>query len=248
MNQKTASLTIRKEQDQLWQKIAAFPFDAPGAPFPFSRRLARENKWDYDFGQQAIEEYRKFIFLCCISPQGASPSKVIDEVWHLHLIYTQNYWEEFCSKTLNRNIHHYPSTGGSPEKEKHKNWRADTLALYRDTFHTAPPPAFWDDNCFPSPGRFNLLPRFLKRRSPLLLLLLLLFLAACNGPSSGYAPFFIIIAIIVFGSIVTSAQGTSTNKERKRDESSGNSCSSGCSSGCGSGCGGGCGGCGGCGS
>jgi len=247
MKETTTTLTIREEQDQLWQRIAAFPFDAPGVRFPFSRRLATENKWDYDFGRQAIEEYRKFIFLCCISPQGASPSKVIDEVWHLHLIYTQNYWEEFCSKTLNRNIHHYPSTGGSQEKEKHKNWRADTLALYRDTFHTAPPPAFWDDKYFPSPDRFNFLLRFLKRRSLLLLLLPLLFLAACNEPSGGFLPFFIIIAVVL-GITLTASQGTATDKERKRDESSGSSCSSGGSSGCGSGCGGGCGGCGGCGS
>ena len=242
----TATRIIPEERELLWQKIAAFPFDAPGARFPFSHRLARENKWDYDFGLQAIEEYRKFIFLCCISPQGASPSKVIDEVWHLHLIYTQNYWEEFCSKTLNRNIHHHPSTGGSPEKEKHKNWRAETLALYRDTFHTAPPPAFWDDNYRPSPGRFNFLHRFLKKRSPFVLLLLLLFLAACNGSSSGYAPFIIIIAIIVFGAIANSVQGT--DKERKRDESSGSGGSSCSSGGCGSGCGSGYGGCGGCGS
>lgn len=245
MKQTTTAVISKEEQEQLWQRIAFFPFDAPDARFPFSRRLARENKWDYDFGQRAIEEYRKFIFLCCISPQGASPSKVIDEVWHLHLIYTQNYWEEFCGKTLNRNIHHYPSAGGLQEKEKHENWRTDTLDLYRNTFQTEPPPAFWDDNRFPSPARFNFLPRFLKRIF-LLPLLLLLFLAACNEPDSGYAPI-IVIGVIAIALLSARSQGTA-DKERKRNDSGGSSCSSGgssCGSSCSSGCGGGCGGCGG---
>lgn len=245
MKQTTTAVISKEEQEQLWQRIAFFPFDAPDARFPFSRRLARENKWDYDFGQRAIEEYRKFIFLCCISPQGASPSKVIDEVWHLHLIYTQNYWEEFCGKTLNRNIHHHPSAGGLQEKEKHENWRTDTLDLYRNTFHTEPPPAFWDDNRFPSPARFNFLPRFLKRIF-LLPLLLLLFLAACNEPDSGYAPI-IVIGVIAIALLSARSQGTA-DKERKRNDSGGSSCSSGgssCGSSCSSGCGGGCGGCGG---
>lgn len=246
MKQTTTAVISKEEQEQLWQRIAFFPFDAPDARFPFSRRLARENKWDYDFGQRAIEEYRKFIFLCCISPQGASPSKVIDEVWHLHLIYTQNYWEEFCGKTLNRNIHHYPSAGGLQEKEKHENWRTDTLDLYRNTFQTEPPPAFWDDNRFPSPARFNFLPRFLKRIFLLPLLMLLLFLAACNEPDSGYAPI-IVIGVIAIALLSARSQGTA-DKERKRNDSGGSSCSSGgssCGSSCSSGCGGGCGGCGG---
>lgn len=235
----TTALT-KTEQDLLWQRILSFPLDAPNAPLPFSRRLARENKWDYNFGLKAIEEYRKFIFLCCISPQGASPSRVIDEVWHLHLIYTQSYWEEFCEKTLNRNIHHHPSAGGPQETAKHKNWRADTLDLYRSTFHAEPPAEFWDDNY--SSTRFLL--RFLKKIFLLPLLLLLLLLTACNDTSMGFIPFIIGI-MLAMGSIITTSRGNDSGEKRKKNESDGSSCGSSCSSGCGSGCGGGCGGCGG---
>jgi hypothetical protein len=236
MNQTTA--LTGEEQELLWQKIASFPFDTPDAPLPFSRRLAGENKWDYHFTLKAIEEYRKFIFLCCISPQGASPSKVIDEVWHLHLIYTKSYWEEFCGKTLNRDIHHHPSAGGPQERDKHKTWRADTLDLYRNTFHAEPPPECWDDKHSPT----NILLRFLKRISPLLLLFP--FLAACNETSAGFVPF-IVGFMIIIGSILTGSQGNKTGEKRKKNESDGSSCGSSCGSGCGSGCGGGCGGCGG---
>jgi hypothetical protein len=237
MNQ-TKALT-KEEQELLWQRIVSFPFDAPDTQLPFSRRLARHNKWDYNFGLKAIEEYRKFIFLCCISPRGASPSKVIDEVWHLHLIYTQSYWEEFCGKTLNRNIHHYPSAGGPHERDKHENWRADTLDLYRSTFHAEPPPEFWYDKHSPT----TLLHRFLKRIFFPPLLLLFLFLTACNDTSDGFAPI-IIGFMIAIGSMITASGGNNSAEKRKKNESDNSSCGSSCSSGCGSGCGGGCGGCG----
>lgn len=29
---------------------------------------------------EPIEEYKKFVYLCCILPNGASPSKIIDKV------------------------------------------------------------------------------------------------------------------------------------------------------------------------
>ncbi len=242
MNQTTAF--TREEQELLWQRIESFPFDAPDSRLPFSHRLARENKWDYNFGLKAIEEYRKFIFLCCISPQGASPSKVIDEVWHLHLIYTQSYWEEFCGKTLNRNIHHHPSAGGAQERNKHENWRTDTLDLYRNTFNAEPPPEYWDDKHSPP----NFLLRLLKRITLLPLLLTFIFLTSCNE-KSGVFPTVIIGFIIVIGLVMGGSGVNKTGEKRKKNEndtgSCGSSCSSGCSSGCGSGCGGGCGGCGG---
>ncbi|MCF6407225.1 hypothetical protein L3C95_30300 [Chitinophaga filiformis] len=240
MNQTTA--LTREEQALLWQRILSFPLDAPDARLPFSHRLARENKWNYNFGLKAIEEYRKFIFLCCISPQGASPSKVIDEVWHLHLIYTQNYWEEFCGKTLNRNIHHHPSAGGQQERNKHGNWRADTLDLYRNTFHTEPPPEYWDDKH----SSTNPLSRFLKRFILPTLPLPFFFLTACNETSTSFFPI-AIGCMIALGSIIAGSRGNNTEEKRKKndsDGSSGSSCGSSCSSGCGSGCGGGCGGCG----
>ena len=85
-------------QDELWQKIEAFVLDDPYSNFPFSKKLEKENNWSPGFAARAIEEYRKFIYLCCIAPTGASPSDAVDKVWHLHLTYTQNYWISFCKK------------------------------------------------------------------------------------------------------------------------------------------------------
>lgn len=130
-------------QHELWERIEKFNLDDPHSNFPFSKKLAKENNWSASFTAGAIEEYKKFIYLCCISPAGASPSDIVDEVWHMHLTYTTSYWIDFCRNTLQKDIHHHPSKGGSAENEKHKNWYADTLVLYETTFGIKPPPNIW---------------------------------------------------------------------------------------------------------
>lgn len=127
----------------LWKKINNFQFDEPNVSFPFSKKLAKEQQWSEAFTQKAIEEYRRFILLCCISPNGASPSPIVDEVWHLHLTYTTSYWDAFCKQTLEKDIHHYPSKGGNEETTKHKEWYQQTLKLYKTIFNEEPPKDIW---------------------------------------------------------------------------------------------------------
>ena len=133
----------RLSQQELWDKIQNFNLDDPDSSFPFSKKLTKENNWSPSFTNKAIEEYKKFIFLCCISPTGASPSETVDEVWHLHLTYTDNYWNKFCRQTLGKEIHHHPSKGGYKEKHKHVNWYSETLQLYEEVFETKPPEDIW---------------------------------------------------------------------------------------------------------
>ncbi|CAN5598304.1 hypothetical protein BH11BAC3_BH11BAC3_41530 [soil metagenome] len=132
-------------QQPLWENIQSFAIDDPHSSFPFSRKLARENNWTRSFTLTAIEEYRKFIYLCCTLPEGASPSPVIDKVWHLHLTYTTNYWVDFCEKTLSKKIHHHPSKGGDDEQNKHNTWYSDTLKHYTEIFESTPPKSIWSN-------------------------------------------------------------------------------------------------------
>ncbi|MUV03051.1 hypothetical protein GN157_04950 [Flavobacterium rakeshii] len=96
-------------QKELWDKISNFRLDDPDASFTFSARLARENGWTKEYTNSVIEEYRKFIFLCCVSKSSATPSDPVNQVWHLHLTYTKSYWINFCKSTLQREIHHNPT-------------------------------------------------------------------------------------------------------------------------------------------
>ncbi len=117
--------------------------DDPSAQFSFSDRLARENGWELEYTLRTIEEYKKFMFLICIAPHPLTPSDQVDQVWHLHLIYTESYWTDFCQHTLGQNIQHGPTKGGKQERDKYNNWYEKTLELYKAVFETEPPSDIW---------------------------------------------------------------------------------------------------------
>jgi hypothetical protein len=131
-----------KEQ-KLWEAIHEFELDDDEARFAFSDRLAKENGWSKWFALRAIEEYKKFMFLICTTGQSLSPSEEVDQVWHLHLLYTRSYWKDFCGKILKREVHHGPTRGGPDEDEKFFDWYAQTLKQYHLAFECAPPTDLW---------------------------------------------------------------------------------------------------------
>lgn len=133
-------------EKQLWESIKAFPMDEQNAAFNFSARLARENGWNTDYALKVIGEYKKFIFLCCVSPTPVTPSDPVDQAWHLHLTYTRSYWVDFCRNTLGREIHHNPTRGGKLEKEKYNNCYNTSYQLYLEKFGYAPPTEIWQDS------------------------------------------------------------------------------------------------------
>ncbi|HIK38587.1 MAG: TIGR04222 domain-containing membrane protein [Geminocystis sp.] len=126
------------QQEKLYQKIQEFSFD-----ISFRKRLARENNWSEEFTELAIAEYKKFAFLAVAANHPVSPSEVIDKVWHLHLIYTHSYWQDFCPKFLGKPLHHIPSKGGVSERKKHQKMYRETLASYERFFGECPPAAVW---------------------------------------------------------------------------------------------------------
>lgn len=133
---------MNPDQKSLWQRIQAHALDDSRAVCPFSARLAKENAWPPGFTQRAIEEYRRFAFLAVAAGHPVSPSDAVDQVWHLHLLYTRDYWGEFCPNVLRTPLHHGPTRGGAVEHDKFADWYARTLASYRK-FFGEPPAEFW---------------------------------------------------------------------------------------------------------
>lgn len=131
------------QNDPLWLRIQTYNLDDTNSEFPFSKKLAKENNWTHNFALNAIEEYKRFIYLSCISSKGASPSFIVDQVWHLHLTYTVTYWKVFCPKVLQRELHHHPSKGGASETMKYDSLYDDTIELYQQVFNEEPPTNFW---------------------------------------------------------------------------------------------------------
>ncbi|WP_416666379.1 TIGR04222 domain-containing membrane protein [Egbenema bharatensis] len=130
------------QQTQLYDRIQAFSFDQPNATLPFSQRLARDNGWTIDFANRAIQEYRRFTFLAIVAGHPVTPSDQVDQVWHLHLTYTQSYWNEFCPNVLQAPLHHCPTLGGDTEQDKFNRWYSKTLESYTH-FFGQPPTDLW---------------------------------------------------------------------------------------------------------
>ncbi len=130
------------EVTTLWARLSTHAFEHPDDDLDFTRRLAREQDWSLEYARGAIMEYRRFCLLCCVAGEHMTPSQEIDEVWHLHLTFTRDYWERFCPLVLGTPLHHGPTRGGPAEDRRYRAQYARTLAAYEHWF--GPPPlAFW---------------------------------------------------------------------------------------------------------
>lgn len=238
------------QNDALWKRLQKFSPDNSDVDYPFSKKLEKEENWTEAFTRKAIDEYKKFVYLCCILPNGASPSTVVDKVWHMHLTYTRNYWEEFCPAVLQKKLHHNPSEGGINEQVKHRKWFDETLNYYQEIFGQEPPKDIWSEE------REKLRQtQWLNRFKVLSLLSVIFLVCSCSEAVQSFlSVFFIIPGFIILIYFLHKAFGSKndqhhSNKKDSGDNSSGAGCggdsSSGCSSSCGGSCGSGCGGCGG---
>jgi hypothetical protein len=131
------------QNDPLWQSLSAFTFDQPGSALTFSMRLARENGWSHRFALRVVDEYRKFLFLASRAGHPVTPSDEVDQAWHLHLVYTESYWNDLCRDVLGKSLHHGPTKGGLKEGEKFSDWYDRTFASYERFFGHAPPDDVW---------------------------------------------------------------------------------------------------------
>ncbi|MBN8502137.1 MAG: hypothetical protein J0M19_13470 [Sphingomonadales bacterium] len=122
----------------VWQRLSTFTIGPDDAVFGFAARLARENGWSTDFTARVIEEYRRFCFLAATGTMQVTPSDAVDQAWHLHLTYSRDYWQRFCPDVLGRELHHGPTKGGAPERERFFAQYADTLKRYEHVFGPAP--------------------------------------------------------------------------------------------------------------
>lgn len=239
----------------------AFELDEPEIALPFSRRLARENAWTVGFASRVIEEYKRFIYLACVSDAPVTPSDEVDQAWHLHLAYTRSYWDELCETALRRKLHHGPTKGGKREGEKFDAWYERTKAFYATEFDTPPPIDIWpsSEERFSRPLHRKRIdtseawvirkPGFLQLRVPLAVVSVaaLVLLSGPHGWADGTYPgvdhkevpasAYIVFLALMFGlPFVFFMLLAKAGADKKAD-----------SDGCGSHCGGGGSGCGGCG-
>jgi hypothetical protein len=138
----------------LSRRIEAHQF-ATADRLSFIHRLARDHDWSISFAQGAVLEYGRFCFLAASTSDPVTPSEEVDEVWHLHLTYSRDYWTVWCPDVLRTDLHHDPTKGGVAEQSRFQAQYARTLATY-EVFFGPPPPLFWPA----THRRFGARPRF----------------------------------------------------------------------------------------
>ena len=126
-----------------WRRIEEFTLDDPDSQLTFTRRLARENGWTLGHAVRVVDEYKRFMFLAVAAGHSVTPSEDVDQAWHLHLVYTESYWRDFCGAALGRRVQHGPTRGGGQEQTHFALQYERTLASYEQIFGTPPPADIW---------------------------------------------------------------------------------------------------------
>lgn len=214
-------------------------------PAGLRERLRQEHGWSEAYAEGAEREYRRFVYLAARSGESVTPSGVVDEVWHTHLMFTRDYWGGFQA-LLPGPLHHDPGTGAAGDEAHFRAQYGRTLELYARAFGEEAPAAWW-----PRPGRPQRRTRpasaLLGRTSALLLTLVGGAIVALLG-SGGVALMIVGVGLLVFFARASAGQ------PRQAHADGGGSCGGGSDLGgndggggdsggssCGGGCGGGCG-------
>lgn len=196
-----------------WKALTQFQLGGVQADL-FLQKLQQQNGWDKGFCLQAIEEYKRFVYLMSVSNTPITPSVIVDEVWHLHLTFSRNYWDDMCKDLLGCNLHHDPATAS--EEVTMQNQYDLTLEVYHDTFNESPPKTHWPHVETKQTGRTIVKPALVLAK--LAIACSLLFTTTAWASSSGmsmggYILLFLIAAIVA--STVVLALATSTNAYKK---------------------------------
>ncbi|GAB4093681.1 glycine-rich domain-containing protein [Flaviaesturariibacter terrae] len=132
----------------LWDQVRARFGGADASTRAFADKLARKLGWNHGFALRALVEYKKFVYLGIISDFVVTPSRVIDQVWHEHLLFSRGY-RGFCDDVIGCAFEHEPEL--TPFDDQTACFRAqytDTLNLYRSEFGYEPSMDIWYDPKF----------------------------------------------------------------------------------------------------
>jgi len=82
------------------------------------KKVKAKSEWTDAEAVQAEMQYKQFLIMCLKYPKIVHvPSRMIDEVWHAHILDTKRYMQD-CKAILGRFLHHVPSYGEECEKSE----------------------------------------------------------------------------------------------------------------------------------
>lgn len=81
-------------------------------------RLINREKWDPKKAKEAVRRYKNFLVLRFKYPSLIIiPAPDIDEVWHAHILFTQEYTDT-CQKIFGKYLHHAAAEDYSDKEAK----------------------------------------------------------------------------------------------------------------------------------
>ena len=149
MNKKELWLRLRQYRfthlvpPSLWGRLRDRFGGAAASEAAFAHKLSRKLGWTRRFALEAILEYKKYIYLGVISEHTVTPPKIIDQVWHEHLLFSNGY-RQFCSEVIHYDFDHYPELFDDVEQTGVFSAQyAFTCQLYASEFGNPPPEHIW---------------------------------------------------------------------------------------------------------
>lgn len=83
--------------------------------------------------------YKRFLKLCLLRSEDVVPTKMIDEVWHAHILDTRAYHAD-CRRIFGRYLHHFPYFGLRSKLDQRNLKKAfeATASLFEEYFGESP--------------------------------------------------------------------------------------------------------------
>jgi len=106
-----------------------------GLEFLEKRFVDREG-WSQTDAEETVRRYKNFLILLYKYPDHlVAPAPDIDEAWHNHILFTQEYTRD-CHAIFGGYLHHTPSQNlGAEEKRVMEEAQLHAADLYMEEFH-----------------------------------------------------------------------------------------------------------------
>lgn len=99
------------------------------------RETEEGESWTFEQCDSAEVEYKRFLHLCLKYGIGIVPNKIMDTVWHYHILDTRAYSTD-CQNIFGHILHHFPyfGLGGEQDAQNLEREFYATKDKYFETF------------------------------------------------------------------------------------------------------------------
>ncbi len=134
-------MTVKAFQDPLWQRIQDIKLENLKKGL-FFRQLMSEYGWKPFLANHALQEYKRFMYLCVVTRKNLKAPKLIDKVWRLHMRDKDEYYYRFCIVTLRHLVRHPSERSTDVRLIENQRYIASAYKYY---FKEAMPSRIWND-------------------------------------------------------------------------------------------------------